>query len=134
MKDNYAFSLYECAEELGILYVLSPYGQNIRVSIPLSKKFCEKSIDELALSVRSTNGLMRANLRTVGEVVDAVMTESGLFAVRNLGRKSISEIKTTLLVKAYDELNDRERYVFWCDFAAKNPKPRFEIVGGGEDD
>ena len=82
----------------------------------------------------SRRNYSRANLRTVGDVVDAVMTESGLFAVRNLGRKSISEIKTTLLVKAYDELNDRERFVFWCNFAAKNPKPRFEIVGGGEDD
>lgn len=134
MKDNYAFSLYECAEELGILYVLSPYGQNIRVSIPLSKKLCESGIEDLNLSVRSTNGLMRANLRTIGDVVDTVMTESGLYTIRNLGRKSISEIKTSLLVRAYEELNDRDKYAFWCDFVTKNPKPRFEIVGGEEDD
>lgn len=77
---------------------------------------------------------MRANLRTVRELVDAIMTEAGLFSIRNLGRKSIGEIKTAILVRAYNELNDKERYAFWCDFASRNPKPRFEIVGGNEDE
>lgn len=132
--NDYAFTLFECADKLGILYVLAPYGGDIKVQIPISKKLCEQQIDELTLSVRSTNGLKRSGADTVGSLIDLIMTEKGLSVIRNLGKKSISEIKTTLLVKAYDELNDRERLAFWCDFASRNPKPEFEIVGGGEDD
>lgn len=47
MKDNYAYSLFECAEELGILYVLTPYSYNIKVNIPLSTKFCDKVLMSL---------------------------------------------------------------------------------------
>lgn len=52
------------------------------------------SIDELELSVRSYNCLKRANINTVGELVNRSMDD--LMKVRNMGRKSLDEILAKL--------------------------------------
>ena len=54
----------------------------------------EMTIDDLELSVRSYNCLKRANLNTVAEL--AAKTEEDMIKVRNLGRKSLKEIKEKL--------------------------------------
>lgn len=53
-----------------------------------------KPIEELELSVRSTNCLKRAGIHVVAELVDK--TEEEMMKVRNLGRKSFEEIKHTM--------------------------------------
>jgi DNA-directed RNA polymerase subunit alpha len=53
-----------------------------------------KSIDELELSVRSSNCLNSANIRTIGELVQK--TEAELLKTRNFGKKSLNEIKSIL--------------------------------------
>lgn len=54
----------------------------------------ELTIDELDLTVRSSNCLRRANINTVAEL--AAKTEEDMIKVRNLGRKSLKEIKEKL--------------------------------------
>jgi len=54
----------------------------------------EMTIDELDLSVRSYNCLKRASLNTVAELT--AKTEEDMIKVRNLGRKSLKEIKEKL--------------------------------------
>ena len=54
----------------------------------------EMTIDELDLTVRSYNCLKRAGINTVAEL--AVKTEEDMIKVRNLGRKSLKEIKEKL--------------------------------------
>lgn len=54
----------------------------------------EMSIEELELSVRSSNCLRRANIDTVAKLTDK--TEEDMIKVRNLGRKSLLEIKNKL--------------------------------------
>jgi DNA-directed RNA polymerase subunit alpha len=54
----------------------------------------DMKIEELVLTVRSYNCLMRANIKTVGELTDK--TEEDMIKVRNLGRKSLKEIKEKL--------------------------------------
>ncbi len=54
----------------------------------------DTSIEELELSVRSSNCLKRAGINTVGELVEK--TEDDLMKVRNLGKKSLQEIKDKL--------------------------------------
>lgn len=125
-----AYALYEGAENLGLLFVLEPFGKNLKVKIPLSKSFCNRSVDELELSVRSRNGLMRSGLDTVEKLVDGIMREGSLNNIRNLGKKSIAEIKTILLVRGYQELNDREKLKFWHDFLEDN-NPSINMVIGG---
>lgn len=50
-----------------------------------------KLIEDLELSVRSYNCLKRAGITTVEELIDK--TEDELMHVRNLGKKSLKEVK-----------------------------------------
>ncbi len=52
------------------------------------------TIEELDLSVRSFNCLKRANINTVADLVSK--TEDEMIKVRNLGRKSLEEVKQKL--------------------------------------
>ena len=51
-------------------------------------------INEIELSVRSTNCLETANIETIGELV--LMPESEMLRFRNFGKKSLTEIKQKL--------------------------------------
>ncbi len=51
-------------------------------------------INEIELSVRSTNCLSGASIETIGELV--VMPESEMLKFRNFGKKSLNEIKSKL--------------------------------------
>lgn len=59
----------------------------------INKKL-EKSIEDLDLSVRSYNCLKRAGINTVQELIN--QTEEDMMKVRNLGRKSLKEVKDKL--------------------------------------
>lgn len=52
------------------------------------------TIEELDLSVRSFNCLKRANINTVGDLIQK--TEDEMIKVRNLGRKSLEEVEHKL--------------------------------------
>jgi len=54
----------------------------------------ELPIEELELSMRSFNCLKRAGINTVGELVQK--TEEEISKVRNMGKKSLEEVKTKL--------------------------------------
>lgn len=53
-----------------------------------------RSIEELELSVRSSNCLKNANIKYIGELVQK--TEAEMLKTRNFGRKSLNEIKEIL--------------------------------------
>jgi DNA-directed RNA polymerase subunit alpha len=55
----------------------------------------DMTIEELDLSVRSYNCLKRAGINKVGELISR--TEEDLMNIRNLGKKSLKEIKTKLI-------------------------------------
>lgn len=58
------------------------------------EKVLETAIEDLDLSVRSYNCLKRAGINTVQELTDK--TEPEMIKVRNLGRKSLEEVKQKL--------------------------------------
>ncbi len=58
------------------------------------EKVLEMTIEELDLSVRSYNCLKRAGINTVQEL--AHKSEEDMMKVRNLGRKSLEEVKHKL--------------------------------------
>ena len=58
------------------------------------EKALDKTIDELELSVRSYNCLKRASINTVEELTEK--TEEDMMKVRNLGKKSLDEVKKKL--------------------------------------
>jgi DNA-directed RNA polymerase subunit alpha len=55
------------------------------------KDLLTRSVDELELSVRSSNCLKNANIKTIGELVRK--NEAEMLKYRNFGRKSLNEIK-----------------------------------------
>ena len=57
-------------------------------------KVLNKSIDELNLSLRASNCLKNANIRTIGELTKK--TEDDLAKTRNFGKIRLMEIKTKL--------------------------------------
>ena len=57
-------------------------------------KVLDMTIEELDLSVRSSNCLKRAGIQTVQEL--ASKTEDDMIKVRNLGKKSLKEVKEKL--------------------------------------
>ena len=59
------------------------------------QKVLEMSINDLELSVRSTNCLKRSNILTVEDLVRK--TDKELGKVRNLGQKSLEEVKNKLV-------------------------------------
>ena len=59
-----------------------------------NEKKLEMTIEELDLSVRSYNSLKRAGINTVQELTDK--SEADMMRVRNLGRKSLEEVKNKL--------------------------------------
>ena len=64
-------------------------------------KILEKAIDELDLSVRSFNCLKRAGINVVGDLVKK--SEEDMMKVRNLGRKSLDEVKNKLAELSKEE-------------------------------
>ncbi len=58
------------------------------------KSILNQSVEELELSVRSSNCLKNANIRTIGELTKK--TEDDITKTRNFGKKSLEEIKQKL--------------------------------------
>lgn len=114
--------LLAAAEQIGLpLTIYSFFGNGIRVNLELSKAACDTVIEDLTFSVRSQNALKRAGLFTVQDVVRA-LSQDELGKIRNLGRKSISEIKTRILVFGYEALGTEGRLDFFRDLIAHNPE------------
>jgi len=79
----------------------------------MSDSFLDMPVDDLALSVRSRNALMRASLDTIGKLVNYIREDDSMSGIRNLGKKSIYEVKTVLTEAVYSQLNEQERLSFW---------------------
>lgn len=58
------------------------------------RKILNTSVEELELTVRSSNCLKNANIRTIGDLTK--MTEEEIAKTRNFGKKSLTEIKDKL--------------------------------------
>ena len=119
-KNEIAGMLIEEEKRYG-LPVLLDYIFGIDIVIKTGVKYvdCEKSIDELNLSVRSQNALRRAQIETIGVLVDALNNES-VKGIRNLGRKSYSEIQTKLLVYNYENMSDKKKEAFFISVIDNN--------------
>lgn len=85
-------------EHLNIFVGLTDEAQNAEIMVEKEEdqkeKVLEMTIEELDLSVRSYNCLKRAGINTVQELANK--TEEDIMKVRNLGRKSLEEVKHKL--------------------------------------
>ncbi len=112
-KEEMLKALIQSEHEIGLVHTLNKYyGSDIKVAVGFTSAACARSIDEINFSVRSHNALKRAGLFTVGDVIDA-LSEGELMKIRNLGRKSLAEIKTRILVCGFDQLSETEQKDFF---------------------
>ncbi|MBO6017766.1 MAG: hypothetical protein J6P42_06995 [Oscillospiraceae bacterium] len=84
-----------------------------QIPVPFRERMSGLPIDEMNLSVRSSNALMRANAKTFGRVREIIQTEDGLKKIRNLGNKSEKEIVRNFFSACYYQLSPTEQAVFW---------------------
>ena len=107
-----AISLREQADKSGILHTLHQLGVHDAL-VPYSSRLSNLSIDEMNLTVRSSNGLKRANIHTFGTLKDILVIENGLLNIRNIGQKSIREIKQLFFEECYTRLLPYEKAHYW---------------------
>ncbi|MDU4030276.1 MAG: DNA-directed RNA polymerase subunit alpha C-terminal domain-containing protein, partial [Enterococcus faecalis] len=85
-------------EHLDIFVNLTDEAKNAEITVEKEEtqkeKMLEMTIEELDLSVRSYNCLKRAGINTVQELTNK--SEPEMIKVRNLGRKSLEEVKLKL--------------------------------------
>ncbi|SJZ91496.1 DNA-directed RNA polymerase subunit alpha [Pilibacter termitis] len=97
-QDALSLSAKILTEHLGIFVTLTDIAQDTEMMVEKEEtqkeKVLEMTIEEMDLSVRSYNCLKRAGINTVQELADK--TEAEMSKVRNLGRKSLDEVKMKL--------------------------------------
>lgn len=85
-------------EHLKLFIALTDRMDNVEIMVEKEEdqkeKALEMTIEELELSVRSFNCLKRAGINTVEELTHK--TEDDMMKVRNLGKKSLDEVKNKL--------------------------------------
>lgn len=69
-------------------------GEDLDEGDEMIRKLLNTPVEELELSVRSSNCLKNANIHTIGELTKK--TEEDITKTRNFGKKSLEEIKTKL--------------------------------------
>ena len=109
-----AVSLRDQADKAGVLTMLYQLGIHDAL-VPYSSRLADLSIDEMSLTVRSSNGLKRANIHTFGTLKEILAIENGLQNIRNIGQKSIREIKQLFFEECYSRLLPYEKAQYWQD-------------------
>ena len=101
LRDHFKIftDLSETAEQEGSTVVRPPVEE--------PDTMLNMTIEELDLSVRSFNCLKRANINTVADLVSK--TEEEMIKVRNLGRKSLEEVKQKLQAMNLSLANDENQ-------------------------
>ena len=107
-----AASLREQADKAGVLATLHQLGVSDAL-VPYSSRLADLSIDEMNLTVRSSNGLKRAKAGTFGQLRNLLAMENGILSVRNLGQKSAKEIKQLFFEECYPRLLPYEKAQYW---------------------
>lgn len=112
-KNHNAKDLVKLSEQNGFIQtVYSEFGKAINVSIPINPNDMNTDIAELNLSTRAFNGLKRIGVSTICDLV-RIIENGELTCVRNLGRLSVSQIKTIVLNRCYKQLSNSEKVVFF---------------------
>ncbi len=96
--DAVAFAAKIMKEQLQIFInfeeIPEPVIEEMAPEKPSFNENLNRKVDELELSVRSSNCLQNANIRFIGEL--CIKTEAEMLKTKNFGRKSLNEIKEIL--------------------------------------
>ena len=105
-------NVYELIEACGLMPTIKLlFGAGTRIQLPFSESACGTEIERLELSVRSNNCLKKAGLKTVSDVIDAMM-ENTLWKIRGLGSFSRAEIHVAIYEFGYYSLTEHGKREF----------------------
>lgn len=107
-----AVALRDQADKIGILATLHQLGLHDAL-VPYSTRLADLSIDEMNLTVRSSNGLKRVNTGTYGRLRELLAMENVILSVRNLGQKSAKDLKQLFFEECYTRLLPYEKAQYW---------------------
>ena len=108
-----AINLRGEADKAGVWETVQHGFPGMAVQIPYRRRMSDIGIDELNLSVRASNGLMRAGIDTLGKLNEMMKTDRGIAGIRNLGTKSVKEIGRAFLCMVYSMLSPYEKAQYW---------------------
>ncbi len=108
-----AVRLRDTAAKCNLFQFLKEHFPGIEVEFPYKTRMKDIPIEEMTLTVRSSNGLMRSGAGTFGKLWELMNREAGLRSVRNLGAKSEEEIIRAFFSACYAQLSPGEQAVFW---------------------
>ena len=91
----------------------------------------KEPIEVLDLSVRASNSLKRADLHTVGAVVQAVASGRELKGIRNCGAKSVREIMEHLFLYQYNSLSPGRKEAYLLEVVIMNLDARHMHADAG---
>ena len=89
------------------------------VAIPYSEDNLNTSVMNLGMSGRTTNALMRAKLRTIGDVVNFCESQK-ITDVANFGKNSGIELFESILDYCWEHMEKKERVSFLIDTIERN--------------
>ena len=119
-RSELAQKLAERTNECGLIYAIHELiGNGVNVEIGFTASACSMTIDEINFSVRSMNALRRAGIFTIGDLIKALSGDE-LIKIRNLGKKSLNEIKTKILAYGFERLSPYDKQAFFEDLASRN--------------
>ena len=84
-------------------------GVSFKFRLYLTDKLSSTDIDELQLSVRSTNCLKRNKIYTIGQLCESISSSAVLYHLRNCGKTSVAEIMDNLFAYQYAILSPERR-------------------------
>ena len=114
--------LYGAIEDHGLMNTIcTVFGKGCKIELGFTQKLCDTEVKDLDLSVRSYNALMRAGCHTVGQAITAI-NENKLMSVRNLGIKSVAEIRRFILEYGYMQASERRKKEFLHNLVKLNAK------------
>lgn len=89
------------------------------VAIPYSEDNLKTSVMNLGMSGRTTNTLMRARLRTIGDVVEFCKAQK-ITDIPSLGKNSGVELFESILDYCWEHMGKKERVSFLIDTVERN--------------
>lgn len=107
-------------ESLEDVKLLEKKGSRFYYKLHLTKEMREESLDELDLSVRSSNCLHRAGYFKIGQLVDALAAGMSLSSIRNCGKNSAREIMEHLFLYQYGKVAKAKRDIYLLETVVYN--------------
>ena len=89
------------------------------VLIPYNEGHFDTSLMDLGMTSRSTNALLRAKLRTLGDVIEFCKAKK-ITDIANLGKSSGIEVFETILDYCWERMTKKEKELFLIDTIERN--------------